>query len=139
MATGGRNQGRGKLVPPLARVETTVATGRLLGNLRRSLKIRQADLAVQAGVGQQWLVAMQLGKTSLEIGLVLRTLEALGFAVKLRPVDPLPPWIFRAKHDAAPQAAAIQQRRRARRATRREANRLCRQATNLPKVPVELE
>ena len=69
----------------------SMALGGFVCNLRRGLKIRQADLALRAGVSRQWIVALEQGKPTLEVGLVLRTLETLGLEVSVTPVDPPPP------------------------------------------------
>jgi y4mF family transcriptional regulator len=111
----------------------------IVADLRRGLKIRQADLARRVGVSRQWIVAMEQGKPSVEIGLVLRTLETLGLECVLTPIDPSPPWIIRALRDAQQKSYALQARRRARRKTRREAARLYRLTKNIPKVRGDIE
>lgn len=125
---------------PTATVATAVDIARLIRELRRSLEIRQADLAARADVSRQWMVAFEQGKPTLEVGLVLRTLETLGFEFLLRPTDPLPAWIARAKIDAEARRRALACRRRARRtARRREAARERRLWANEPKAPPHLE
>ena len=93
--------------------------GRLVASLRHTLDVSQADLAVRAHVGRQWIVAMEQGKPGLEVALVLRTLDALGLGVTLTPQDPLPPWIFEAKRAAEAARAEVRRRRNARRRVRR--------------------
>jgi|GEM_PF-1532437 len=124
---------------PVMRVTTSVAIGEFIGDLRRTMKIRQADLALRAGVGRQWIVALEQGKPSLELALVLRTLETLGLELELKPADPVPPWITRARLDAERRSWETRQRRRAHRRTRRAAQRARRLSANLPKVYPELE
>lgn len=130
MAVSGRKDER-----PAMRVTRSVAVGDFVDDLRRSLKIRQSDLAVRAGVGRQWIVALEQGKPSLELALVLRALLTLGLELELKPSARLPAWIIRAQHESERRRWAIAQRRR----TRREAQRLARLAANLPTVFPELE
>jgi HTH-type transcriptional regulator/antitoxin HipB len=58
----------------------------VLRNRRKTLGLSQAELARRADVGRQWLVAVEQGKMGAELGLVLRTLAALG--LRLAVVDP---------------------------------------------------
>ena len=124
---GGRDDGLTMRAP------NAMALGGFVADLRRGLKIRQADLALRAGVSRQWVVAMEQGKPTLEVGLVLRTLETLGLEVTVRPLDPPPAWMIKLAREAQAKQYAIQVRRRARRRLRREAERLNRLAQNAPK------
>ena len=56
---------------------------------RRFRMLRQSEVARAAGVSRQWLGALEQGKATLEIGLVLRTFEALG--IDLNAVRAAPP------------------------------------------------
>jgi transcriptional regulator with XRE-family HTH domain len=47
----------------------------------------QADLAGAAGVSRRWLLDLESGKPTAQIGLVLRTLQALGLVVEAQPED----------------------------------------------------
>jgi y4mF family transcriptional regulator len=60
--------------------------------LRRSLGLTQAELAARAGVGRQWLVAVERGHERAEIGKVAAVLAALGhtFAIHRAPDPPAP-------------------------------------------------
>jgi HTH-type transcriptional regulator/antitoxin HipB len=104
----------------------SMALGGFVCDLRRGLKIRQADLALRAGVSRQWIVALEQGKPTLEVGLVLRTLETLGLDVTLTPADPPPAWMIKLAREAQAKQYAIAARRR-------EAERLNRLAMNAPK------
>jgi y4mF family transcriptional regulator len=55
--------------------------GPLVHARRRSLGWSQARLAALAGVGRQWLVEVERGKREAPIGLVIKTLGALGYAL----------------------------------------------------------
>lgn len=126
-----------EIEPPARRAATAMDFAQIAGDLRRGLKIRQADLARRAGVSRQWIVAMEQGKPTLEVGLVLRTLEVLGLELTLKPLDPAPAWMIKALRDAQQKRYEIQCRRRARRKTKREAERLRRLAANATKGWVE--
>ena len=43
--------------------------------------LSQTVLARKVGVGRQWVVAIERGKSRAELGLVLRTLSALGLSI----------------------------------------------------------
>jgi len=57
---------------------------------RRDLGMTQADLATAAEVSRRWLSALEAGKPTAEIGLVLRTLAALGLVLNAQPAGPGP-------------------------------------------------
>jgi y4mF family transcriptional regulator len=57
---------------------------------RRDLRLTQAALASQAGVSRRWLADLEAGKPTIEVGLVLRVLRALGLELMAAPVDPRP-------------------------------------------------
>lgn len=46
----------------------------------------QAQLAAAAGVSRRWLSDLEAGKATAEIGLVLRTLDALGIGLDASPI-----------------------------------------------------
>jgi HTH-type transcriptional regulator/antitoxin HipB len=54
--------------------------------LRRGLT--QAELADQIGVSRQWVIALERGKSTAELGAALRTLSALGMVVDVVPEPP---------------------------------------------------
>jgi HTH-type transcriptional regulator/antitoxin HipB len=45
----------------------------------------QAQLAEQAGVSRDWVIGLEAGKASVELGLVLRTMKALGLPLSISP------------------------------------------------------
>ncbi len=55
--------------------------GALVRDRRRHLGITQQDLADKVGVSRVWVVAMEKGKPSARMGLVLQTLKQLGVAL----------------------------------------------------------
>ncbi len=72
------------------RFRTPEDLGILLRERRMALGLSQAALAERVGVSRQWIVDLEQGKPRLEIGLVLRTAEALGQILEIgedRPSD----------------------------------------------------
>lgn len=64
---------------------------------RRHLGLSQGSLAQRVGVSRQWIVAIEQGKPTAEVGLVLKTLSALGLRIDVRDPD----------QDATPYAEAL--------------------------------
>ncbi len=52
--------------------------GAAIRDRRRALDLSQRELAERVGVSRQWIVEIEGGKSRAQLGLVLRTLEALG-------------------------------------------------------------
>lgn len=69
-----------------------VATARDLGlhlrERRQDLRMTQSELATAAGVSRRWVSDLEAGKATAEIGLVLRTLHALGLILDVRSPAP---------------------------------------------------
>jgi HTH-type transcriptional regulator / antitoxin HipB len=63
------------------RLRTPRDFGALIRERRRKTGLRQEQLARKAGVGRQWLVEVEKGKAGAPLGLVLRTLDALGITL----------------------------------------------------------
>jgi y4mF family transcriptional regulator len=59
-------------------VRTPADLGLVIRERRRALGLDQRGLASRVGVSRQWIVEMEKGKARAGIGLVLRTLSALG-------------------------------------------------------------
>lgn len=68
------------------RVSTAVDFGQAIVRARRQRGWTQTVLAHKAGVTRVWLSAVENGKQRAEIGLVLRTLSALGLGVRIEPI-----------------------------------------------------
>ncbi|WP_158047680.1 helix-turn-helix transcriptional regulator [Skermanella pratensis] len=64
-------------------VRTAIEIGLVIRERRRSLGLDQGELAGLAGVSRQWIVEIEKGKPRAEIGLVLQTLNALGFGLSV--------------------------------------------------------
>ena len=52
--------------------------GAIIRQRRRELDLDQRTLADRVGVSRQWIIDVEAGKPRVELGLVLRTLDALG-------------------------------------------------------------
>lgn len=50
---------------------------------RQDLGLSQVELAARAGVSREWINAFEAGKPSVEFGLVIRLLDALGLSFDL--------------------------------------------------------
>ena len=104
------------------RVKATRDLGRLVRGIRLTNHLRQTDLATEACVGRQWILALEQGKPSLEIGMVLRTLDALGLTLDIVAPERPPQWVrLRAADAEMIQARTINLRRKRRAARRAEA------------------
>jgi transcriptional regulator with XRE-family HTH domain len=57
---------------------TASAFGSLIRRRRKELKIRQAQLALATGVGRRFLIELEAGKPSCQLGRSLLVAEALG-------------------------------------------------------------
>ena len=67
----------------------TTDPGRRIRARRRELGRSQAEIARRAGCSRQWMVGLEAGKETAEVGRVSRVLDALGLraALEVRPVD----------------------------------------------------
>jgi len=79
-------------------IRTPLDLGLAIREQRTRLRLGQRELARRVGVSRQWIVEVEKGKPRAEVGLVLRTLAALG--LDLRAAQ-------RSAADAPPAAAAI--------------------------------
>jgi HTH-type transcriptional regulator/antitoxin HipB len=62
-------------------VRTPKEIGAAIRERRRALRLDQSALADLVGVSRQWIVEIEQGKPRAAVGLVLRTLDALGLKV----------------------------------------------------------
>lgn len=64
---------------------TTLQLGLAVRRLRDRRGLSQAELAERAGVSRQWVIAVEQGrKNGLEVGLVMRVLDALDASLTVR-------------------------------------------------------
>jgi HTH-type transcriptional regulator/antitoxin HipB len=62
-------------------IRTPADLGALIRDHRTRLGLDQKSLAQKVGVSRQWIVDVEKGKARAEIGLLLRTVSALGIAL----------------------------------------------------------
>lgn len=67
-------------------VRSAQAIGAAIRSRRRELQLDQADLAKKVGSTRQWVIAIEKGKDTAEVGLILKALATLGLELDLRPV-----------------------------------------------------
>ena len=72
------------------RIRTPLDLGLVIRDRRRKLGLSQTELARKAGVGRQWVVSIERGKSRAELGLVLRTLSALDLSLTTNTGERLP-------------------------------------------------
>jgi HTH-type transcriptional regulator / antitoxin HipB len=61
------------------------ALGRIVRETRRALGLTQPKVALSAGVGVRFLVDIEKGKPTAQIGKIMRVLAALGIEPRLSP------------------------------------------------------
>ena|SRR6266849_7096432 len=71
-------------------VRTPSDLGALIRERRMKLGLDQRSLAQKAGTSRKWLIEVENGKPRAEIGLILRTLKALGIELNASPGGDLP-------------------------------------------------
>ena len=59
--------------------EAALAFGLLIRSRRKAMKMRQDQLALATGVGRRFLIELEAGKPSCQLGRSLLVAEALGF------------------------------------------------------------
>lgn len=65
---------------------TPTSLGKLIRTRRKQLKITQKNLALTCGTGLRFLVDLEKGKPTCQIGKTLQVLQALG--LELQPIPP---------------------------------------------------
>jgi HTH-type transcriptional regulator/antitoxin HipB len=68
----------GKYIMPENQITDTRSLGELIRARRAALGLRQPDLALTANVGIRFIVDIENGKETCQVGLTLRLLKALG-------------------------------------------------------------
>ncbi|EWY42407.1 transcriptional regulator [Skermanella stibiiresistens SB22] len=64
-------------------IQNATDIGLIIRERRRTLGLGQEELARRVKVSRQWLVEIEKGKPRAEIGLILRTLGALGLELHI--------------------------------------------------------
>jgi HTH-type transcriptional regulator / antitoxin HipB len=62
-------------------IKTSSDIGALIRDRRHQLGLNQQDLATRVGVGRIWISHLEQGKSTVQLGLVLRTLRELGLSL----------------------------------------------------------
>ncbi len=67
------------------RTLTPVEIGTIVRTARKTQNLRQDELAGAAGVGLRFIVDLESGKPTAQIGKALKVLEALGCSIEIAP------------------------------------------------------
>jgi len=59
-------------------IQSTEDIGQIIRSLRKQLNITQSDLALTAGTGLRFIIDLEKGKPTCQIGKVLQVLQVLG-------------------------------------------------------------
>ena len=73
-----------------ARSMTPAEIGEIVRATRKATGLRQYELAGAAGVGLRFIVDLEAGKSTAQIGKALQVLHALGCSVEIVPPPALP-------------------------------------------------
>jgi y4mF family transcriptional regulator len=65
--------------------QTAATIGETVRSTRKSLKLTQPDLALTSGTGLRFIVDLENGKPTCQIGKALQVLNALGISIQLIP------------------------------------------------------
>src|SRR2546423_254213 len=68
-------------------LQAAITFGALIRTRRKQLKMRQSDLALATGVGRRFLIELEAGKPSCQLGRSLAVTEALGLKLIDMPVS----------------------------------------------------
>lgn len=63
--------------------------GRIVRATRKQMHVTQADLALTSGTGLRFIIDLEKGKPTCQIGKVLTVLQTLGVELSLTPPPPL--------------------------------------------------
>ena len=69
-------------------ITDSLSLGRAVRAARRAQGLTQEDLALVAGVGRRFIIDLEAGKPTAQIGGTLRVMGALGGAVVMPPSPP---------------------------------------------------
>jgi len=64
---------------------TPEAIGRLVRDTRKTLKVTQQDLALTSGTGLRFIIDLEKGKPTCQIGKALTVLQTLGLRLEISP------------------------------------------------------
>ena len=69
------------------KIKTTQNIGATIRTRRKRLKITQKELAMTCGTGLRFIVDLEKGKPTCQIGKTLQVLQALGLAIETTPLS----------------------------------------------------
>lgn len=64
-------------------IHSTEQLGQVIRKLRKQLGVTQRDLALTAGTGLRFIIELEKGKPTCQIGKVLQVLQVLGIQLNL--------------------------------------------------------
>ena len=64
-------------------IQSTEDIGQLVRTFRKKLGVTQSDLALTAGTGLRFIIELEKGKATCQIGKVLQVLQVLGIQIHL--------------------------------------------------------
>ena len=64
-------------------IQSTENIGQLVRTFRKKLGVTQSDLALTAGTGLRFIIELEKGKATCQIGKVLQVLQVLGIQLHL--------------------------------------------------------
>lgn len=65
------------------RINNTSELGKLIKEIRKSHNLTQSDLAISANVGVRFIVDLENGKTTAQIGKVINVCKMLGLKIEV--------------------------------------------------------
>lgn len=64
-------------------IQSTEALGQLIRQQRKKIAVTQSDLALTAGTGLRFIIELEKGKPTCQIGKILQVLQVLGIQLQL--------------------------------------------------------
>ena len=68
-------------------IQSTKQLGTAIRAKRKQLKVTQAELAMTCGTGLRFIVDLEKGKPTCQIGKILRILQSLGVSLRIDGTD----------------------------------------------------
>lgn len=65
------------------KIESTLELGKLIRDTRKTQGLTQSDLAIACGVGIRFIVDIENGKETAQIGKVLNMIKMLGLTINI--------------------------------------------------------
>jgi y4mF family transcriptional regulator len=64
-------------------IQDTGQLGALIRERRRELKVTQKDLAMSCGTGLRFIIELEKGKSTCQVGKTMQVLQGLGLVVEI--------------------------------------------------------